>query len=143
MLRPNEGNAGIRVQHCGLIGGPQMHEPDMPFSTRIRGVALRGDEPGWSVENVFWWDTWALLEKYPHRILEGLAYTDYVLVLTPVEAMEWQRHLREAFDRDPNRHSAAAQYESVEAFSRRLEATQYDIRWVIVEMYEWESGMEG
>ena len=115
----------------------------MPFSTRIRGVPLKGDAPGWSVENVFWWDTWALLEKYPHRVLEGLAYTDYVLVLTPVEAMEWQRRFREAFNQDPHRLPSAGSRESVEACSRQLEATRHDICWVVVEMYEWESGMDG
>jgi hypothetical protein len=115
----------------------------MPFSTRIRGVPLRGGETGWSVENVFWWNTWALLKKYPHRELEGLAYTDYVLVLTPFEAMEWQRRFREAFEQDPHRLPTAGSRQIVEALSRQLEATQYDTRWVVVEMYEWESGMDG
>lgn len=114
----------------------------MAFSTRISGIPLHDGEPIWSIDHVFWWKMGELYARYPHRKIESLAYIDEVLVLTPTEAIEWQQRFREQFNRDPISSSIEGWKQCVEELSDKLEATLHNLGWVIVYVYEWESGMD-
>jgi hypothetical protein len=86
-----------------------------------------------------WWDRSEFFEKYGDRRIdtENPFYVDYGLLLTPGEAMAWDRQCRNAFAQD-NRNRPDTIIEAMHLWEERLKTTG----WVIVESYEWESGME-
>jgi hypothetical protein len=112
----------------------------MAFAVKIRGVPVRGDRPGWMIDNVIWWDIRELRAKYPNRkIVDETLYLDYVLVLTPAEAMCWHRHFKDVSEIGTS-FCSADWVKRIEELGSTLETTQASLRWVIVEQYEWESG---
>jgi hypothetical protein len=85
-----------------------------------------------------WWDRREFFKKYGNREIDtgNPFYVDYGLLLTRGEALAWDRHCREAFTQDPGRDQAMFT-EAMHHLETRLKTTS----WVIVESYEWESGM--
>lgn len=63
-------------------------------------------------------------------------YVDYGLLLTGWEVIAWDKHCRELFARDPRGQDAFI----VEAM-QRWESLLKTASWVIIESYEWESGL--
>ena len=57
--------------------------------------------------------------------------------LTPGEASAWDLRCRETLAQDPRNHSP-----EVEEAMRQWETMLKGASWIIVESYEWESGME-
>ena len=103
-------------------------------------MPVREDAPCWSVDNVFWWDMRLLRAQYPVReIVDATLYLDYVVVLTPAEALDWNLRFRDSFRLT---HSPADKSDSdaLDELTRTLESSRDTLRWVIVEQYEWESG---
>ncbi len=113
----------------------------MAFSTRIHLVPVKTAQLSQSVDSVFWWNVQELFEKYPYRQIESLAYLDYVVVLTPTEAIEWQSHFRDKFIQNQMSNAIPNWQQRVDQLSQLLENQRHDVRWVIVELYEWESGL--
>jgi hypothetical protein len=95
--------------------------------------------PVWVGQMPVWWDRRAFFEKFGGRRLDtgNPIYVDYALLLTQWEAITWDQQCRERF-LDDGRSSQAAIKEAMRVWEGRLRAA----RWVIVESYEWESGME-
>ena len=93
--------------------------------------------PGWIVEFPLWWDREAFFKKYGDRRIDtgNPFYVDYGLLLTGGEAKAWNERCTEAFAKDPHRKKEFV----VEAMDR-LASNLKTASWVIVEMYEWESG---
>lgn len=86
-----------------------------------------------------WWHHGGLFEKYGERAL-GLGnpiYVDYAFLLTPFEALEWDKQCREAFSGDVRSHLRNRDAEMLQ-----FEAALKSSKWVIVESYEWESGLD-
>lgn len=102
-------------------------------------------QPGWVMDFPVWWNRSGFFEK--HGVFEQADsrwfdtgnpwYVDYALLLTMGEAAAWDKQCRKAFDHDPRSQQA----EIAEAM-RRLEDRLGEARWVIVESYEWESGLD-
>ena len=86
-----------------------------------------------------WWKRREFFKKYAERRIDtcDLVYVDYALLLTVWEAIAWDKQCREAFAQDP-RSQRAKTVEMMRQLETRLKST----RWVIVESYEWESGLE-
>jgi hypothetical protein len=86
-----------------------------------------------------WWDRRAFFREYGDRSVDtGNPFSvDYGVLLTGAEAHAFDRAGREAFARDPRSDRA----ETREAM-HRWEAMLKDASWVIVDSYEWESGLE-
>jgi hypothetical protein len=102
-------------------------------------------QPGWIMDFPAWWNRSGFLEKFgsfekqDSRWFEtgNPAYLDFALLLTREEAAVWDRQCREAFAMDPRCQDAGI-IDAMQQLEARLDAS----RWVIVESYEWESGLE-
>lgn len=86
-----------------------------------------------------WWNRGEFFKKYGERQIDtgNPFYVDYGLLLTAGEALAWDKQCREAFAHDP-RSQKAVIAEAMHQWEMKLNRTS----WVIVESYEWESGME-
>jgi hypothetical protein len=113
----------------------------MAFSVKIRGIPIKDDQPLWSVDNVIWWDIPLLMQNYPGREIEDQnLYLDYVIVLTPDEAVLWNERFREDCQK-----KGLLQHEDgikqIKELGDKLETSKNTLRWILIERYEWESGM--
>ena len=86
-----------------------------------------------------WWDRRAFFAAYDYRKTDtgNPFYVDYDYDLTPQEALEWDKESREKFSADPNNlkpHIVSAMQE--------LYAALNEAKRVVVESYEWESGLD-
>ena len=105
-------------------------------------ITLCPEEDGYPVR-VFdfplWWDRSEFFKKFGSRQVDtgNPFYVDYGLLLASSEAHAWDRRCREVFAQSPHGdkpHNVAAM--------ARLEAALKIAKWVIVESYEWESGLD-
>lgn len=96
-------------------------------------------QPGWIVDFPLWWDRAAFFKKYGARQVDtgNPFYVDYGMLLTAWEASAWDKECREKFVQDPRSQEPYF----MEAM-RRWESMLKSASWVIVESYEWESGMD-
>jgi hypothetical protein len=102
-------------------------------------------QPVWIMDFPEWWDRTGFFGKYGSFDQQGSrwfdtgnpCYVDYALLLTIDEAAAWDKQCRVAFAGDP-RNQDTGIMEAMQQVQVRL----YTSRWVIVESYEWESGLE-
>ena len=89
------------------------------------------------MEFPLWWDRRGFFEKYRNRQIDlgNPMYVDYALLLTAWEAAAWDKQCREQSARDPRRSG-------VESEMQRVASELRESRWVVVESYEWESGLD-
>jgi hypothetical protein len=90
------------------------------------------------LEFPFWWDRRAFFEKFGERQIDtgNPFYVDYGLLLTGSEAMAWDNQCRESFAK-----SSRSQERHVQEAMRHLASILETAGWVIVESFEWESGL--
>ena len=86
-----------------------------------------------------WWDRSELYAQYGRREIEipTIAYDDSAILLTSGEAAALDERGREAFAGDPRASEPFFAGEMT-----RVQAALRDAKWVIVEAYEWESGLD-
>jgi hypothetical protein len=86
-----------------------------------------------------WWDRGEFFKKFGDRQIDSgnPTYVDYGLLLARSEALAWDRQCRQAFSQDPRREQTFVVKEM-----RLWETLLEGASWVIVESYEWESGLE-
>ena len=86
-----------------------------------------------------WWDRRGFFDKYRDREIDlgHPAYVDYAFLLTRSEALAWDERCRERFSADPR-----SKRPGVVSDMQQLESALREARWVIVESYEWESGLD-
>ena len=86
-----------------------------------------------------WWSRSAFFEMFRQREIDtgNPSYVDYGYLLTPGEAMAFDRQCREMpLDK------LAASGDGLEMARSDLESALKGARWVIVESFEWESGLD-
>jgi hypothetical protein len=85
-----------------------------------------------------WWDRGAFFKKFGDRQIDtgNPFYVDYGLLLTGSEAKVWDKRCKEALAND----TSSQKPHLVEAM-HRLESLLRTASWVIVESFEWESGL--
>jgi len=90
------------------------------------------------MEFPFWWDSGQLFDKYKERRIDtgNPLYADFGLVLSSAEAIEWENYCREQFAPDPH-----AREPYIAESMERWQSLMGSASWVIVESYEWESGL--
>ena len=95
-------------------------------------------QPGWILEFPLWWDQSEFFHKYGDRQIDtgNPFYVDYGLLLTGWEAIAWDKRCREQFATDPR----STEPFFVEAM-QHWESVLQTASWVVVESYEWESGL--
>lgn len=86
-----------------------------------------------------WWDRSAFFKKYRDRQIDtgNPIYVDYAFLLTAGEALVWDEACRNNFASDSRRYGR-----NLEPAMQQLEAALKTAKWVIVESYEWESGLD-
>lgn len=109
------------------------------YRHRVYLCPERNGQPGWIMDFPLWWDRSEFFKKYGDRRIDtgNPIYVDYGLLLTQGEALAWDKQCREAFTQDPSSRPARI-VEAMHHWETRLKTTS----WVIVESYEWESGMD-
>lgn len=109
------------------------------YRERVYICPDKSGEPGWIVEFPLWWDRAAFFKEYGARRIDtgNPFYVDYGLLLTGGEARAWNKRCTEKFARDPRSKGPSI----VEAMGR-WESMLAAASWVIVESYEWESGLD-
>jgi hypothetical protein len=97
------------------------------------------DQPGRVMRFPVWWDRRGFFDKYGDRKIDtgNPFYVDYALLLTQGEALVWDKACREKFSGD-----FRSRRRNLELEMQQLEAALKKSRWVIVESYEWESGLD-
>jgi hypothetical protein len=85
-----------------------------------------------------WWDRREFFQKYADRQLDtgNPFYVDFGLLLAGWEASAWDERCRLQFTLDP-RSQEPYFVEALHRWETLLKAA----RWVIIESYEWESGL--
>ncbi len=106
---------------------------------RIYVCPDRNGRPVWITDFPLWWDWRAFISKYKEREIDtgNPYYVDYGLLLTGGEARVWDKRCREALAGGPGGQKPHL----IEAM-RQLESQLSTASWVIVESYEWESGLD-
>ena len=96
------------------------------------------DRPGRVIRFPIWWDRSGFFERYGDRRIDtgNMFYVDYAFLLTSWEALAWDKRCREGFSGDYR-----SQGRNLEREMAEVEAALKKSRWVIVESYEWESGL--
>ena len=109
------------------------------YRERIYICPGENGQPAWILDFPLWWDRGAFFKKYGDRQIDtGNPFSvDYGLLLTGGEANAWDKRCREAIAGDPRSQKPHL----VEAM-RRLESILRTANWVIVESFEWESGLD-
>ena len=113
-------------------------------SERIYLCPHKNGEPGWVMDFPVWWNRSGFFDKYGPFEKSGSRwfdtgnpwYVDYALLLTMGEAAAWDKQCRQAYTKDLHNH-----HEVVVEAMRLLEERLHSTEWVIVESYEWESGL--
>lgn len=108
-------------------------------SERIYLVPSEDAEPCRVMRFPVWWNRSEFFKKYRQREIDlgNPSYEDFALLLTQWEATGWDEHCREQFSSDPRSNDSNV----VEEMSR-FELDLSKAKWVIVESYEWESGLD-
>ena len=108
-------------------------------SERITVVPDKNGEAVRIMRFPLWWDRGAFIEKFKDRELDTGNPIDWNLawLLSAAEAAGWNGQCKAAFSKDPRNGEPAVQDEM-----RQLEALLAQARWVVVESYEWESGLD-
>ncbi len=96
-------------------------------------------QPAWVQDFPAWWDRAEFFARFKARQIDtGNPYYDnYAMLLTAWEALAWDRHCREKYASAPRGQKAVPGEEM-----RRWEWMLSSARWVVVESYEWESGLD-
>jgi hypothetical protein len=90
------------------------------------------------MEFPLWWDRKEFFEQFGGRQIDTghPIYLNYALLLAGWEAIAWDKRCREQFAQD----ARSPEPPLVERM-RRWESWLDTASWVIVESYEWESGL--
>ena len=106
---------------------------------RIYLYPAEKDQPGRVMAFPVWWDRSGFLEKYRVRRIDtnDPLYVDYAFLLTRGEALVWDEQCREKFSGGfwSQRRDFGTEMEQLTTALKKS-------RWVIVESYEWESGLD-
>ena len=109
------------------------------YRERIYLCPTEHGQPGWIMDFPLWWNRSEFFQKYSARQFDtgNPFHVDYALLLTMGEAAAWDEQCRKAFAKDPSSQHATI-IEALHLLEARLKSTS----WVIVELYEWESGLD-
>jgi hypothetical protein len=108
-------------------------------SERVLIFPYESGQPGWIIRFPVWWNRSEFFKKFPHREInfENPIDANYVWVLNSAEATVWNEQCKEQFSHNPLYNEA-----NVAECMHQLESYLRKASWVIVESYEWESGLD-
>ena len=105
----------------------------MAFAIRITGVGL-SPESAWTQDMVNWWPERQLIKDRRFRLIEeDRGYLDYVAVLSRSEALALHnRFFKRAYEHEQ---------QALAELGVQLLQQAPNLCWVVVNIYEWESGL--
>jgi hypothetical protein len=108
------------------------------YRARVCFYPAENGQPGWLVEFPLWWRREEFFAHYRQRQVDtgNPWYVDYGLLLTPGEVAAWDRAERTLLADPSTQHPLVVQ--AMAEWDRLLAGA----RWVIFELYEWESGLD-
>jgi hypothetical protein len=108
-------------------------------SERITVVPDESGLPARTMRFPFWWNRAAFFERFKAREIDTGNPIDWNLawLLSGAEADVWNDLSKAEFSKDPRNEEPAVQEEMCQTGSLLRQAA-----WVIVESYEWESGLD-
>jgi hypothetical protein len=100
---------------------------------RIYLFAKEPGQTGATLDFPIWWDRRLFFEKYGDRQIDlgNPIYVDYAILMTKYEAL--------AFDKLSKERNSYGSH--LIPAMQQLELALQKVKWVVVESYEWESGM--
>ena len=106
---------------------------------RVYLFAAEADQPDQVMDFPLWWDRSEFFGEYGDRKIDlgHPLYVDYALLLTGWEARAWDKRCREKYSSDP-----ASERPHMVSRMQRLQSALKGATWVVVESYEWESGLD-
>ncbi len=119
----------------------------MAFRVRIIGVPVQADLTNWVVDYVLWWPVDELIGKTNaegavpafRESVDSTLYLDHIGIFNKEEFVRFNEEYKAAFLADPRRKPVHAEQQTrmneVEAYLKK----RMDIKWILVEQYEWES----
>ena len=109
------------------------------YRERVYICPNENGQPGWIWDFPLWWNRREFFQTYGARQIDtGNPFqVNSALLLTAWEASAWDEQCREQFAQDP-RSQTSLVVEAMRQWESRLSAAS----WVIVESYEWESGLD-
>ena len=119
----------------------------MAFTIRIIGVPVQKNLTNWVVDHVLWWPVDELIGKaseesaFPafRESVNSTLYLDYIGVFNIEEFVRLNEDYKAKFLADARRQPIHAEQQSrmkeVDAYLKQ----RMDIKWILVEKYEWES----
>jgi hypothetical protein len=108
-------------------------------SERIYVFPDQSGQPGLIMRFPVWWNRSEFFKRYSHREIDlgNPIDANFVFVLTSAEAIAWNKECAEQFSLT----SISSKNSVVEDMSQ-VESVFRNASWVIVESYEWESGLD-
>jgi hypothetical protein len=109
------------------------------YRERVYLCPDQNGQPGWVQDFPIWWDRAEFFTKFGARRIDtgNPFHDDYGMLLTAGEALAWDEHCREQYARDPHGDKSMISDEM-----RRWESLLSKAGWVVIESYEWESGLD-
>ena len=104
----------------------------MALSVKIQGLPRDDGQPIWSIDNVNWWRPRELIGDERFRAIDEGGYRDHVAVLSTPEAQELCDRYRQS--------GAKLQPDQVRLLDQKLALGAPESCWIVVVIYEWESG---
>jgi hypothetical protein len=121
----------------------------MASTIRIIGVSVQDTHTVWVVDHVMWWPVDDFIGKTGQgtqdsrfrESVDSTLYLDYVGIFNKEEFVKLNDDYKARFLKNADKKSwHAVQRQLMKVVEDYLKQRQ-DIKWILVEKYEWESGM--
>ena len=105
---------------------------------RKEKIFIYSDQGNLQLEFPLWWNRTAFLLKFEGREIDTQhpLYVNYAYLLTMGEAVAWDKECKKTFY-----FNRTSKNPSIQEDMDKLEFILKKAHWVIVESYEWESGL--
>lgn len=121
----------------------------MATRIRITGVPVQNNHAVWVVDHVLWWP----VDEYVGKIgredavsgfresVDSTLYLDYVGIFNKEEFIRLNDGYKSRYLANPAKKPLHADQQKVMGVVDDHLKQRQDIKWILVEQYEWESGM--
>ena len=120
----------------------------MAFTIRIIGVPIQNNAPVWTVDHVLWWrmedfigNKGEILDPRFRESVDSAQYLDYVGLFNKEEFTSLNEKYKQAFLSDPKRDVLHDAQKPLMAKVDEYLRQRLDVKYILVEQYEWETGM--
>jgi hypothetical protein len=119
----------------------------MASTIRIIGVPVQDNRTVWVVDHVLWWpvddfigETGTAEPKFRESVDSSL-YLDYVGIFNKEEFVKLNEGYKTAFLANVNKKTLRDEQQKRMMYVDEYLSQRLDTKWILVEKYEWETGM--